>query len=344
MTGSDLSWRLRVDSAAGEPLGGGFIVRPDTGLTCAHLVTGGSTFRVGPLGGRVFWDCPISPADPGWDPSTHRWPDVAVIRLPGTRRGPAPLGPAARPASGTIVDVLGFPAGFEDEGQRTRARVLGEDASGAWLQLDGLHGHDGRIAPGFSGSAAVDVASGRVVGMVAWAATEAHTRIAWMIPLDTIARCWTPLRSLLPTPLDCDPRYARARRQLAAGRYGTALDGFITLADAYPREAGVYYYWAMAGLAGVRPARHSAETIAGVQRLLRCALFLDPGAAHAAALLAIVQEDYYVHRGLDEGEPRISELLAGVAAVEAGCGCEILRHVPAPECHTWRLLRDRVAR
>jgi S1-C subfamily serine protease len=337
----ELTWQVKIQSEEdGQVLGTGFILSDRIAMTCAHVVQDDPRCWVQPLGFRAA-GCG-GQARTGWTPSGDQWFDIATITLDRTFPAHARLGPLARPATGTLVDILGFPDGCGPEGQRIRARVSGDDASGRWMQLDAVDVHGGRIIPGVSGAAAVDCRSHRVVGMVVWSTRpEVATRIGWMIPLDTITEALPELKRSLPTALEADPGFTGGCDDLSRHAYSQALDRFRGLAGTHRDEPAVYYYWAIAGLAGVRPGLHAAETITAVERLLRSALWLAPGAGHVAALWALVKEDYYLRRGLHPGEPPIAGLAAAAARIDPRHAYEIVQHIPAPECHAWQSIRRR---
>ncbi len=199
---SDDLWRVRV--RCGERVGVGFVVASGFVLTCAHVVEDRTDPIVELPSTKDHWKGQIYFYDKTWHEAQKPWADVAVVALPdGVALSPAPLGPLApQPQQKTLLEVFGFPPNYAnkdgDRGQRTQVRVTGMDEFGKSLQVDGSGEHDGKITGGYSGSAATDVRSGRVVGMVTQADQDPTAKIAWVIPLATISESWSDLRDLLP--------------------------------------------------------------------------------------------------------------------------------------------------
>jgi hypothetical protein len=331
----DLSWRLRVTSGAG--FGGGFAVTGTRALTCAHVLGRGRECEVTPLGGGAPSPRAADPV-PAWpgDPRA----DVAVVGIDGHTGAVAPLGPITRPAAGAVVTVLGMPHPREERrlglaagdlvGRQVRAVVAGPDASGAWLQIDPADAGRAWVEGGFSGSAAVDVTSGRVAGMV----VAADPLTAWLVPMDTLAG-WVPwLGRLAGDPLRADPGFVRFHDLLEAGRYPEAMDALRAIEPRFRGCSDTYFYWALTMLDGHRPAHHSAPTVEAVLKVLDGAIRLDPRAAHPRALRALVQEDAYRFSARNSGRPDLTALI-GTAPDRAA---EILQHVPARECRAWQSL------
>ena len=234
-----------------------------------------------------------------------------------------------------VLEAVGFPdiyAGHGDREQITQIRVSGPLADGL-LQVEELPGKP-PVVPGYSGGAAVDVRSGRAVGMVA---ESGEPGVAWIIPLRTIASAWSELASLLPRGLDADPDFTRAVRDLDNRAYPEALSRLNAVRRYYPREPDVYYYQVLAALDGRRPGGYDRAAIDDVTKLLDYALQLDRGATYVAALRALVIEDYFVLRGLRAPGYRNEE----PGPMDAEHAREILVHVPAYECPTWQYLSKR---
>ncbi|WP_341717121.1 serine protease [Micromonospora sp. FIMYZ51] len=333
MTGVDEAWRLEVIGAA---TGCGFAVTPTRALTCAHLIGPGQRYcRIASLPGPRAVDLPSA-----FDSDVNPIPDIATIDISGhPADAVAPMGPAGRPAVGTILDLFGLPD-RGPEGRRSRARVAGASRTGEWIQIDAVHGHTAWVEPGFSGGAATDAATGLVVGMVVSADRSLSERSAWVIPNDTLVASVPWLAAVLADPLVGDPDYVAVLRYLSARHYTAALERFHGLHSRHRRSSDLYYYWALALLQGIRPANHSGEVIDGIERLLGEACRLDPGSAHARALLALVREDYYGLRSLPM-PGRGGHHDVATSHVSTGHATEIVGHVPATECLTWRSLYQR---
>ncbi|MGH3767027.1 MAG: S1 family peptidase [Pseudonocardiaceae bacterium] len=275
---SDDLWRVRV--RCGERVGAGFAVAGGFVLTCAHVVMDRADPVVELPSTKERWTGQIAFYDKTWHEAEKPWADVAVIALPNNGvLSPAPLGPLApQPQRGTRLEVFGFPSNYarqDDRGQRTQVQVVGMDEFGKSLQVNGSSEHDGKVIEGYSGSAATDVRSGRVVGMVTQADLDPTARISWIIPLVTISESWPSLRDHLPNAFDVDREVHRAIRDLHNSRYTEALTRLNGLIDLYPTEVDMYYYRALAGLAGIRPGRYSLDMILAVEQLLQHAWNLE---------------------------------------------------------------------
>lgn len=202
-------WQARVESA-GRVLGAGFLVAPDTVLTCAHVIEGhpADTLSVS------FTERPGTPPLParllahgGWEPGAgHDRGDLAVLRLgrdapvvpavlapPDAAHAAHPGGPPRK------LVVYGYPAGF-DEGTLAEYRVNSPQLiSGEWLQLEAWQPGGQPLAPGFSGAAVTLVDTGEVVGMVT-AAAGGGVRTGRMMPTPVMVRHWPGLDGLVPVP------------------------------------------------------------------------------------------------------------------------------------------------
>jgi hypothetical protein len=210
--------------------------------------------------------------------------------------------------------------------------------------VDGLRSLQDALVEGFSGSAAVDGVSGRVVGMVAWSAQQLRLRVAWLLPLATLASYWPGLTASLPTALAVDPDFTAGLRHLDQGWYDDASRHLRLAAQRYPDEPDGYYYQALAALSGRRPAVYSADVIEQLENLLRRAVQAGTATPHLLGLWATVKEDYFVQRGLAEQTPTASQLRVAISEMDAEHAREIVRHVPAPECRSWQLIKDRSLR
>lgn len=340
---ADLDWQFAIH---GTDDGCGFAVTAQRALTCAHVVGERSHCMVRPLAAASSRQRPVERVK-AFVAATDPWADIAVVDITGhPADAVAPLGPLTRPEVGTVVSVLGLPrrdswdapsATRDADGRRVRAQVSGTHAKGIWLQLDALHGHTAWIEPGFSGAAAVDEVSGRVVGMVVAADRSLEERTAWIIPLGVIAEHVEWFAAVAGDPLRADPAFVRFLATLDRRRYDDALAMLVDVEARHRGTSDVYYYWALTLLHGCRPAAHSGELIGGVERLLEEAGRLSRGpSGHARALLALVRDDYYTQRGLVT--PRPVEARAAATRVDASRAREITRHVPAPECVMWQRL------
>ncbi|MEX3100057.1 MULTISPECIES: trypsin-like peptidase domain-containing protein [unclassified Streptomyces] len=203
------AWHARVE-ASGKVLGAGFLVTPDTVVTCAHVLDGrveglavSFTERPGtdPVPVRLL-------AHGGWSARAgHDRGDVAVLRLERDAGvAPAVLAPPDA-VHGRAVDggprklvVYGFPAGF-DEGTLAEYRVTSRQLiSDEWNQLESWQQGGQPLAPGFSGAAVALADTGEVVGMVTAAAGARGVSNGRMMPAEVMRRYWRDLDGLIPVP------------------------------------------------------------------------------------------------------------------------------------------------
>lgn len=198
LTGTE--WRVRIDRA-GRVAGAGFLVTPDTVLTCAHVVRGQGPLTV------TFTEIHGRPGIPakvikhgGWADKPTDPGDVAVLRLAEpVPHPPAALAPATA-AYGTPPRKLiafGYPNGYK-EGVFAEYRVTTHQLiSREWLQLEAWQSDGQPLARGFSGAAVTLADTGEVVGMVT-AAGPSGIRNGRMMPTQVIAQYWPDLQSLMP--------------------------------------------------------------------------------------------------------------------------------------------------
>jgi hypothetical protein len=215
-------WRVRVLGPRG-PVGAGFLVDQRHVLTCAHVVANALDVPDDgprPVGTVQVDFAPAGPSPPipahvreeGWTPvGADDRGDVAVLELQGDLPGsvgPAPLRQPAR-LRGRAVSTFGYPRGIE-HGEWAHATVSGfAGPSDEWVQLDGTTVTGRRIERGFSGAAVYDQTARGVVGMVVAEDKQAEVKIAWMIPVEVLARAWPPLADLVPSRLRLDPEFRR---------------------------------------------------------------------------------------------------------------------------------------
>jgi hypothetical protein len=347
---SEMAWRLHLratasDGAPGEIIGVGFVATADTALTCAHVVKTRSECWVEPLDRHVPPQlCTVqankqflSTYDPNarsHDPSKGAI-DIATLEL----RQPlpsAPLGPFEPPRSGTEIELVGSTRKYRPIGrtEATRGEVSGRPTTGL-LGILALGNHP-PIEKGYSGTAAVDVHSGRVVGMAVQAEQEGPR--AWIIPLASIADYWTDLGDYLQRGMRGDPNFRLACDELRHGHFGDALRRFTEVSKSFPYEVDIHYYRVLAAVGGQRPGGFQGTVIAQMEQLLVYALSLSPEAPHVQALLLLVQEDYYILRGLASPSRRPLPDFGRTSTEHAQ---EMLRCIHAPECLTWQFLSER---
>jgi vWA-MoxR associated protein C-terminal domain/Trypsin-like peptidase domain/Effector-associated domain 2/vWA-MoxR associated protein middle region 0 len=205
-------WRIRITDGNGHIMGSAVLVTTSQAVTCAHVIAGPG--RVEHPQVQVTLDFPASntgatvvatvPPD-GWFPALESGVgDVAVLELadaPPHDVTPALLAPGAAHI-GRVALAYGHPAEVP-EGVWTRGTIIGSGGPhGEWLQLSGgLGRYDERVEQGFSGGGVVDEVTRRVVGIVVAAHTAPGRRLAWMVPMEVVARYWSPMsRLLVPQP------------------------------------------------------------------------------------------------------------------------------------------------
>jgi hypothetical protein len=348
------TWRLRVLGtwkSGGRSPGGGFVVSPGLGVTCAHVAGDAGSCDLRSVGQSWTTTATTTWVDPSFDARTNPLTDVALVHLPrhgeGSELPVAPLGSTVSPAPGTELEVLGFHRWDDTIGVRASMSVAGPDGSGRWLQVVATSGHGSRIVSGFSGSPAVHAQTGRVMGMIVQSSQIPDERVSWLIPMSTLVASFNessgPGRAAVrpPSAFEADADFANGKRQLAGRDYEAASTAFIRLASVYPAEPDIYYYRALAGLRGRTPGSLSPESLAAVEGLLRAALELDSRSIHAAALWALVKEDFFQQRGASEGIPTIAQLSRHIPSIDPRHSQEITDHVPARRCRVWQTLSDR---
>ncbi|MEV7084679.1 trypsin-like peptidase domain-containing protein [Streptomyces sp. NPDC093085] len=196
------AWHARID-IAGAAEGSGFLVSDRTVLTCAHVLLHHDRAEavfpgapgLAPLPARVV-------ARGTWAGGDRDRGDLAVLEL----ERPVPIAPArfAAPdaAHGTPARKLvayGFPYGYDVEGVQSELLVTSRQLiADEWAQLEFPRGHGQQTDQGFSGAAVMVEDGGTVAGMVV--SHDPVTRNGRMIPAAVLARHWSPLGELVPTP------------------------------------------------------------------------------------------------------------------------------------------------
>ncbi|KND29725.1 VMAP-C domain-containing protein [Streptomyces acidiscabies] len=227
------AWHARVE-ASGRVLGAGFLVTPDTVVTCAHVLDGRTdgltvsfTERPGtdPVPVRLL-------AHGGWSARAgHDRGDVAVLRLerdagitPAVLAPPGAVHGRAADGGPRKLVVYGFPAGF-DEGTIAEYRATSRQLiSDEWNQLESWQQGGQSLAPGFSGAAVALEDTGEVVGMVTAAAGARGVSNGRMMPTEVMKRYWRDLDGLIPVaghrPADRARLYRLVERAESAGLGG----------------------------------------------------------------------------------------------------------------------------
>ncbi|MFI8828615.1 trypsin-like peptidase domain-containing protein [Streptomyces sp. NPDC053431] len=213
------AWHVRVDHA-GTVLGSGFLVAPDTLLTCAHVVQDVDEVSVWFPGAQGLGEIPARVAERGpWGGSPTDTGDVAVLTLdravavpPIVFAGPEGVGDVGEPPR---LVAYGFPEGYGREGAQTELRITaaGQLIHDEWNQAEYWTGYGQEPSHGFSGAAAMRAGDGTVVGMVA--SYDPTVRNARIIPARVLARHVPALADLVPTP-GCTTEEKRRLRELVA--------------------------------------------------------------------------------------------------------------------------------
>ncbi len=174
---------------AGESFcGTGFLVAPDTALTCAHVVAG---WEKGALtatveGRRVAIEVVRLVPEVKGEGSTYGFPDLAEVRLsePAHAVRGVWLG-GAGPRQGASVSVHGFSGHTLDPGVQPDTlylRVAGRSGRFVRLQWD-------QVVQGFSGGPVLDTTTGRVCGVLKASRHEKGMSGGWLIPVDAVEEC-----------------------------------------------------------------------------------------------------------------------------------------------------------
>src|SRR5438874_4057919 len=193
---------VRFFASDNTVIGAGFLVAPDTVLTCAHVVIAAL---------RIPWnqETPGAPVDPlcldfpivapnralsahvdaqYWQPPRADGSgDIAILRLDGN----VPEGARAvrlvqsdEDLWGHDFRVFGYPDKHPD-GVWASGVLRGQRATG-WIQIEDVKVPGYRVQRGFSGGAIWDNQLGGVVGMAVATDTDAASKVAYMIPTSVL--------------------------------------------------------------------------------------------------------------------------------------------------------------
>jgi uncharacterized membrane protein required for colicin V production len=147
--------------------GSGWVAKPHLVVTAAHVVAGGSGIRVGGHAARAL--------------VVDRRQDIAVLRVPGLRAAPLPLGD---PRSGDSVALLGYPENGPFEARAGRvgatADVLINGSLREVTALRGLvrHGNSGGPAVNEAGQVEATVFAARIGARAGYGVPAAPVRAA----------------------------------------------------------------------------------------------------------------------------------------------------------------------
>ena len=209
-----------------DSIGSGFFVEPDLILTNAHVLC--------PPGEKIRAVLSNGDHYTGETVRSSQAVDLALVRLPGAKITPLPLGDVGDLALGDRIMMIGSPVGLEFTVHEGLVSHLGRVVQGvAYIQLDA------KVNPGNSGGAIIDE-QGRVVGIVTLKQAQAEG-IGLAVPINY---AYGPPLAYLNPPSPAAAESAVFRQMLAdAGSKG----GIQTLAtegvsiDVAPLLAAVDY-------------------------------------------------------------------------------------------------------
>ncbi|MFD5097497.1 trypsin-like peptidase domain-containing protein [Streptomyces albidochromogenes] len=174
--------------ADGAFCGTGFLVAPDTALTCAHVVAGREPGSLTAMieGRSVALDVVRLMPEAKGAGSTYGFPDLAELRLaePAHDLQGVWLGSAA-PTQATSVSVHGFSGHTLEPGiqpDTLNLTVAGRSGRFVRLQWD-------QVVRGFSGGPVLDTTTGRVCGVLKASRHEKGMSGGWLIPVDAVEEC-----------------------------------------------------------------------------------------------------------------------------------------------------------
>lgn len=206
MTASLKACLARIYHGSGDVVGAGWLCAPSRVVTCAHVVANalGISAEAETVDSETVVTLDFPLVDPGrrlhatieyWLPL--RTGDTGTLGddLAGLRVDDE-MDPQCSPATtasamdnwGDPFRALGFPAGGPAGIWATG--VIRDRLANGWHQIEDVKQEGYRIEPGFSGTLVWNERLAAAIGMVV--ATDAHesTKVAFMIPIDLIARSW----------------------------------------------------------------------------------------------------------------------------------------------------------
>ena len=135
-----------------DSMGSGFFVEPELVLTNAHVLC--------PVGEKIQAVLSDGQRLTGETVRSNQAVDLALVRLPGARGKPLPLGDVGDLALGDRIMMIGSPMGLEFTVHEGLVSHLGRVVNGVtFIQLDA------KVNPGNSGGPIIDE-QGRVVGVI----------------------------------------------------------------------------------------------------------------------------------------------------------------------------------
>ncbi len=288
------TWRVKIVDRDGGVRGAGVLVAPGRVLTCAHVVPS-EPFTARFPGSSHEVEVPARVLADGWFPQqADGRGDIAILEL--TEPAPADVLPANLGRGdlclGGLVQAYGHPPEL-DSGVWTQGSLLGSTGPGAeWMQVSGVAVIDRRIEPGFSGGGVFDPETGLVVGMVV-AAYQSHAdHLAWMVPMEVVARYWRPLADLFEAqspPRAQTPSVRRIVNLLQTLRTMTDSGKRQTLVESLPVQidlAGSRHLTTVQDIYGIVTACQRVD--GGLAELARVLRFLEGPSRDVEALAAAV--------------------------------------------------------
>ncbi|MET9666728.1 trypsin-like peptidase domain-containing protein [Streptomyces sp. NPDC006475] len=175
-------------TAGGAFCGSGFVVTPDTVITCAHVVAGRDPAGLVALveGRSVAVDVVRMVPESRGEGSIYGFPDLAELRLAESAHD---LGGVwlddSEPLQSASVSVHGFSGHTLEQGVQPdtlRLQVAGRSGQYVRLQWD-------QVVQGFSGGPVLDTGTGRVCGVLKASRHEKGMSGGWLIPIDALEQC-----------------------------------------------------------------------------------------------------------------------------------------------------------
>lgn len=318
MVDSPDTWRVRISRGDDRVVGAGVLIDRWRVLTCAHVVAqavGGD-----PAGGRPATTVTVEflsatgavrrgAVDPdGWVPvAADGRGDIALLVLDE----PAPEG--VRPASlapcgqldDRIIRAYGHPAGAYDGVWATTRLVRSGGPGGEWLQIDGETVPGRRVERGFSGAGAVDTRFGMVVGLVVAQDREAPHKVAWIMPMELVAKYLPVVDTVLRNPAVAPPAPAPAaaephERRLSPAEQDELFARLRAVPGMFERTARDLYLRSLNQRLGepLRPERQREDAL-DLWALMEAAL-ARPGALRT--LVGVLRSLRYTSEAVDQLE------------------------------------------
>ncbi|MFI5686664.1 serine protease [Streptomyces sp. NPDC051636] len=205
-------WIARIHDAEGRIVGAGVLLSPDRVLTCAHVVEPDRPYVVHFVGAAAGAVPTVAATvrEREWIPEESddfgdRAGDLALLRLAEARPAEDTTRLFRLATSRQGVRMYGFPVG-DDGGRWHGGQVVGGRGRDGQVQLRPERPEE-LAGPGFSGGGVLDLATGRLIGIVL-SVDEGHPSLfTYMSPAETVLRhlpqvaAWTAGRSAVDPKL-----------------------------------------------------------------------------------------------------------------------------------------------